>query len=283
MTSRASGDDGGSKHDTGGFVSVDGVRLNYRMDGPHDAPPLVFSNSLGTDLRMWEPQLPAFAERFRLIRYDSRGHGRSDAPVGPYTLDMLGSDLLALLDVLKIERAHLCGLSLGGMVAQWVAIHHPERVQRLVLANTAARIGTQLSWTERIQSVQAGGMYAVRDTVVGRFLSASFRNTRPEVMHWIASMVQATPPQGYVATCEALRDADLRPLVSRIQVPTIILGGALDQSTPPDQAQELYASITRSRLLILDQAAHLSNVEQAEAFNAAVAEFLGASSSDATR
>ena len=283
MAPRAKGDDGAAEREASGYVSVDGVCLNYCLDGPQDAPPLVFSNSLGTDLRMWEPQLATLAARFRLIRYDSRGHGRSDAPTGPYSLDRLERDLLVLLDTLGIERAHLCGLSLGGMVAQWVAIHHPKRVQRLVLANTAARIGSEASWAERIQAVQAGGMGAVRDVVVDRFLSAAFRGSHPEVTQWVASMVEATSPQGYIATCTALRDADLRPLMGRIQAPTLILSGARDQSTPSEQSRELHASITGSRLLIFDDAAHLSNVEQPEAFNAAVAQFLGDSSSDATR
>lgn len=272
MGSRSLADDGAGES---GRVSVQGVRLYYRMDGPQDAPPVLFSNSLGTDLRMWEPQLPAFAERFRVIRYDSRGHGRSDAPTGPYTLDLLGRDLLALLDGLEIERAHVCGLSLGGMVAQWLAIHHPARVGRLVLANTAARIGTEASWNTRLQAVRAGGMGAIRDVVVERFLSPHFRRAHPGVTTWITSMLEAIPPQGYVATCEALRDADLRPLVGRIQAPSLVLGGALDQSTPPAQAQELHAAIAHSRLLILDESAHLSNVEQAVAFNASVVGFLG--------
>ncbi|HEX6817517.1 MAG TPA: 3-oxoadipate enol-lactonase, partial [Ktedonobacterales bacterium] len=255
MASRAQANDGESERDTGAFIRLRGVRLHYRVDGPADAPPLILSNSLGTDLRMWEPQAPGFAEPFRLIRYDSRGHGRSDAPAGPYTLDLLAYDLLALLDALGIERAHLCGLSLGGMVAQWMAIHHPERVMGIVLANTSARIGSEQSWTDRIQAVKAGGMSAVRDVVVSRFLSGAYRSAHPEVTRWIASMLEATPAQGYIATCEALRDAVLRTLVGRIKAPALILGGALDQSTPPDQARELHASITDSRLVILDKAA----------------------------
>lgn len=275
MTQRTKGDDGEAVQDDGAYVSVGGIRLHYRLDGPPDTPPIVFSNSLGTDLRMWERQISALAQRFRVICYDSRGHGRSDAPAGPYTLDLLGRDLLGLLDALGIERAHLCGLSLGGMVAQWMAIHHPERVQRLVLANTAARIGSEASWTERIQAVTAGGMSAIRDVVVARFLSPTFRGAHPDVTHWLASMVEATPLQGYIAACAALRDADLSTQVGRIRVPTLIVGGALDQSTPPDQARELHAAISDSKLLIFDEAAHLSNVEQADAFNTSLVEFLG--------
>jgi 3-oxoadipate enol-lactonase len=256
-------------------VSAQGARLFYRIDGRQDAPPVVFSNSLGTDLRVWEPQIPAFAQRFRVVRYDSRGHGRSDVPPGPYTLELLGRDALAVLDALAIERAHFCGLSLGGMVALWVAIHHPERVMRAVFANTAARIGTEASWTARIRAVETGGMDAIRDVVVNRLLSSAFRARHPEVTAEIARMLVATPPRGYIAACEALRDADLRAEIARIGVPSLILGGALDEATPPDQARELHALIMGSRLHVFQQAAHLSNIEQAAAFDASVVGFLG--------
>ena len=152
-------------HDSGeaSHVAVDdGVRLAYRADGPEEAPALVFSNSLGMDLRMWDSQLAAFAGRFRVVRYDSRGHGRSDVPAGPYTLERLGRDLLALLDALETERAHICGLSLGGITAQWLAVYHPQRVVRAVFANTAARIGSEASWDERVAAVRAGGLRSIR-------------------------------------------------------------------------------------------------------------------------
>jgi 3-oxoadipate enol-lactonase len=190
---------------------------------------------------------------------------------------MLGRDALALLDALAIARAHLCGLSLGGMVALWVAIHHPERVERAVFANTAARIGMPTLWAERILAVHEGKMGAVRDAVVSRFLSAPFRARHPEVTCWIGDMLTATSPQGYIAACAAPRDADLRAVVAGIQAPSYVVAGRLDEATPLAQAKELQALITGSGLLILDEAAHLSNVEQAAMFNASVVAFLGRS------
>ncbi len=258
-----------------GYITAPGgACLRYRDEGPRDAPAVVFSNSLGTDLRMWEPQARDLAGRFRVVRYDTHGHGRSDAPPGPYTLAQLGGDLLALLDALPVERAHICGLSLGGMTALWLAAHHPQRVGRAVLANTAARIGTDESWDARIALVRSGGMAAVRELAVPRFLSARFRARHPEVTERIGAMVEATPPEGYIGCCEALREADLHGVIGRIAAPSLIIGGALDESTPPEQARELHAAIPGSELVIFPDTAHLSNVEQAEAYTALVADFL---------
>src|SRR3954468_1849074 len=162
------------------LVADDGTRVHYQLDGPADTPVLLFINSLGTDLRMWEPQVAALASTVRILRYDSRGHGQSDAPPGPYTAGRLGLDAIALLDGLGIERVNVCGLSLGGLVALWLSIHRPGRIDRAVFANTAARIGTVESWSARIEAVQAGGMAAIRDAVLARFLSAGFRERRPD-------------------------------------------------------------------------------------------------------
>lgn len=255
------------------IVAPDGARLRYRDEGPRDAPVVVFSNSLGTDLRMWNPQERALAARFRAVRYDTRGHGRSDAPPGPYTLARLGGDLLALLDALRIERAHVCGLSLGGMTALWLAAHHPERVGCAVFANTAARIGSDESWDARIALVRTDGMAAVREMAVPRFLSEAFRARHRMLTNQIGAMVEATPPNGYIACCEALREADLHSVIGRITAPSLVIGGALDESTPPAQARELYAAIPGSALVIYPDTAHLSNIEQAEAFTAHAHDF----------
>jgi len=257
-----------------GDIEVEDARLFYSIDGPQHAPVVVFSNSLGTDLRMWEPQMPAFIERFRVLRYDSRGHGRSSASAGTFTLDQLGHDMLALLDAQAIEHAHICGLSLGGMVALWIAANHPERVDRAVFANTAARIGTDASWAARIEAVSAGGMSVIRDAVVARFLSERFRGAHPDVTTQVGEMVAATPPMGYIATCIALRDADLRVDVARIAVPSLIIASALDESTPPAQARELHAAIAGSELVMFADTAHLSNLEQPELFTRHVLDFL---------
>ena len=255
------------------FVS-DGVRLAYRVDGSHDVPAIVLVNSLGTDLRMWDPQIALLSRSLRVVRFDCRGHGGSDVPEGPYTIERFGLDLLVLLDTLQIERAHLCGLSLGGMIALWFALQYPERVARAVFANTATRIGTVESWNARIDAVRTGGMAAVRDAVLARFLSEEFRQRHPEVTRQIAEMIEATNPRGYIGACEALRDTDLREMIPAIRVPSLIIAGELDESTPPLQAQELHTTIMGSELVVFGEAAHLSNVEQPETFSQCILAFL---------
>jgi len=231
-------------------------------------------NSLGTDLRMWDPQVALLGRDLRIVRYDSRGHGASDVPDGPYTIEQLGLDLLALLDTLQIERAHICGLSLGGIVALWFAIHYPNRVDRAVFANTAARIGTKETWEARIDAVRNGGIAAIRDAVLARFLSEKFRQQHPDVVKQIAGMLDATNPIGYIGSCEALLDADLRPMVSTIHIPSLIIASELDESTPPALSDELHAAIVGSKLVLLPAVAHLSSVEQPEEFSKHVLSFL---------
>lgn len=254
-------------------LTVAGLRLAYRVEGAADAPALVFSNSLGADLRMWDAQAAALRARFRIVRYDTRGHGQSGVPDDPATIAQLGGDLLALLDHLAIAQANICGLSLGGLTALWLATEHPDRVARLVLANTAARIGSVESWEARSAAVEAGGLEAVREAVVGRFLSAEFRRRQPAMTARVSAMLTSTPPAGYLAACAALREADLRAIVPTIRVPTLIIAGAWDESTPPRQAEELHAALPGSELVVLP-AAHLSNIEQPERFTAAVLAFL---------
>lgn len=256
------------------FFASDGVRLAYRVDGPDDAPTIVMVNSLGLDLRMWDPQVALLSRNLHIVRYDCRGHGASDVPAGPYTIERLGLDLLALLDTLRIERAHVCGLSLGGMVALWFAANYPDRISHTVFANTAARIGTQEIWNTRTEAVRTGGMNAVRDAVLARFFSEGFRRRHPEVVRQIGEMIEATNPTGYIGACAALRDADLRETIPTIHVPSLILAGELDEATPPSQSQELHAAITGSELVVLREAAHLSNVEQPEKFSKCILAFL---------
>jgi 3-oxoadipate enol-lactonase len=257
-----------------GYATAQGTRLFYRLDGPVSAPVVALVNSLGMDLHMWEPQVPRLAERFRVLRFDTRGHGRSEVPPSPYTLPQLGGDLVALFNTLGIPQAHICGLSLGGMVALWLGIFSPERVGRVVLANTAARIGTEASWDERILAIENGGMAAIRDMVVGRFLSLPFRRRDPQVAEWVGGILEATPPDGYIGACRALAEADLRGVVERVEAPCLVIGSSLDEATPPAQAQELAALLKTSRLALLEDAAHLSNVEQAEAFTDLLLSFL---------
>lgn len=256
------------------FLAANGIQLAYRVDGPEDAPVLVLVNSLGTNLDMWEPQMARFSSGLRVVRYDSRGHGASEVPTEAYTIEQLGRDLLGLLDALQIERAHICGLSLGGMVALWLAANAPERVDRAVLADTAARIGTAEGWTTRIALVSAGGIDAVGEMVLARFLSERFRRQYPEMALQIRDMLQATNPQGYIGACAALRDADLRATLPAIHAPSLIIVGEEDEATPPAQAQELHNAIKRCELVMLSEAAHLSNVEQPEVFTSEVLAFL---------
>jgi len=254
---------------------IDGLRMAYQIDGPDNAPTLVLIHCLGANIRMWDPQIDALCPHLRVVRYDIRGHGNSEASKPPLTIERLGRDLLALMDHLQIARAHVCGLSLGGLIAQYFVIHHPERVERAVFANTAARLGTTASWEARIGAIRAGGMASIRDMVIGRFFSAAFRNRHPDVAKTFGDILQATRADGYIAACTALRDADLRQSVSSIHVPTLVIAGGLDEATPQAQSAELAAAIGGSEFVVLQEAAHLSNVEQPDEFSRHLMKFFG--------
>lgn len=261
-------------HDDATYVRVDdGCRIRYRLDGPSDAPVLMLSNSLGTPLEMWEPQVKGFAERFRVLRYDSRGHGASDAPPGPYTIERLGRDALALLDALGFSRASFCGLSMGGMVGMWLGVHAPERIDRLVLSNTAAIQGSAELWNGRISAVRAGGMAAVADATIERWFTPAFRAAQRETIEAIRAMILSTPPEGYASCCAAIREMDQRSSLPRIGAPTLVVVGSSDSGTTPAQGEAIASAIPGAQLLTLD-AAHLSNVEQAATFTDAVLRFL---------
>jgi 3-oxoadipate enol-lactonase len=255
------------------FVDAAGARLFYRFDGPEDRPVLVLSNSLGTDLAMWEPQLAAFTGRFRVLRYDSRGHGRSEAPAGPYTIELLGRDVLALLDGLGLERVSFCGLSKGGMVGQWLGAHAGERLERLVLANTSACTGSPEVWDQRIATVRAQGMAAVVPALIDRWFTKPFQERAPDEVARIADMLRTTDPEGYAACCAAVRDMDQRQTIGAIRVPTLVIAGRHDLATSPEQGRLIADTIPGARFLELD-AAHLSNIEAEAAFTRALLEFL---------
>jgi 3-oxoadipate enol-lactonase len=256
--------------------AVGDTGIAYRVDGAGDGPVIVFSNSLGTDHRLWDAQMPAVEDRFRVIRYEACGHGVSDPPRARVTVERLGQDLRALLDHLGVDRAVVCGCSLGGVIALWLSVHHPERVTGAVLANTGAKLGTDESWGARIAAVRAGGTAAVREQVVGRFLTSEFRERDPATTALIAGMIEATNPDGYIAACEALRDADLRADARSVRVPAMVIGSERDLSTPPALARELHGSIRGSELVMIPDAAHLSNVERPPLFNAALVRFVEA-------
>lgn len=250
----------------------DGCRIACRFDGPGDAPVLMLSNSLGTTMAMWDPQMAAFAKHFRILRYDSRGHGRSDAPVGAYSIDRLGRDAVELLDALGIYRVRFCGLSKGGMVGQWLGWRAPERLERLILANTSAYMGPPESWDDRIRTVAAEGMGAMADAVLHRWFRPGFLGKAADAVAPVRAMLLATPPLGYAGCCAAIRDMDQRDLVGLIKAPTLVIAGSEDPATPMAHSEFLTENIAGSQLAVL-HAAHLSNVEKPGRFAKAILDF----------
>lgn len=256
-------------------MNIGGETFHVKVEGQENAPALMLSNSLGTNLHMWDGQAPALARRFRLIRYDSRGHGASVASPGPYSIERLGRDALAILDALGVARAHWLGVSKGGMVGQWLLANAGERLDRAVLANTVAQYADPSSWNARIAAVRAHGMAAIAPSVVERWLSPEFRDREPAAVENLAAMLRATPAEGYAACCAAIRDMDLREANRRVKNPVLVIVGKRDLATPPQQGREIAARIAGAEVVELD-AAHLSNIEQAEAFTQAALRFLGA-------
>jgi 3-oxoadipate enol-lactonase len=255
------------------FADFAEVHLHYQFDGPLGAPVLLLSNSLGTDLAMWEAQMPRLTRDHRVLRYDTRGHGQSSVPPGPYTIERLGTDVIALLDHLALDRVTFCGLSLGGMTGMWLGTHVPARIARLVLANTAARVAAPELYDARIDTVNAGGIAAISDAVLARWFTPSFIAREPATLIAMKAMMERTPAPGYVACCAAIRDMDQREEVKAIAAPTLVIVGSHDGATPPADGRFLAERIPGARLIELD-AAHLSNIEAAPAFNAALASFL---------
>jgi 3-oxoadipate enol-lactonase len=241
------------------------VELNHRINGPYDAPVVVLSNSLGASLEMWAPQIPALSVRFRVLRYDQRGHGDSPVPPGPYDIDDVGQDVLDLLDRAGIERAHFCGLSMGGMTGMWLAANAPERIDRLVLLCTSAHFGNPEMWIERAATVREQGTEAVAEAGIGRWFTDGFREREPAVAARFRAMIASQPDEGYAELCGVLERLDLRNDLPRIAAPTLVVAGAQDPSTPPDPHARLIAErIPGARLEVLDPGAHLINVERAE-------------------
>lgn len=252
-----------------------GLQMFYEFGEDRELPVLVLSNSLGTNLSMWEPQLAAFQQHFRVLRYDARGHGRSETTPGPYSIEQLGRDVLALLDALGVAKAAFCGLSMGGMVGQWLGVHAPERLDKLVLCNTAAKIGTAEGWNERIAQVSAEGMQGIIPGVLERWYTPEFRSSSPEAVRVTQRMLETSDPVGYAACCAAIRDMDLRDSVREIRVPTLVVAGSMDPVTPPADGRFLVERIVGAEYLEL-AAAHLSNVEAATVFTPQVLQFLTA-------
>jgi 3-oxoadipate enol-lactonase len=235
---------------------------------------VVLSNSLGTNLAMWDAQVPTLAQRFRVLRYDSRGHGLSGVTPGPYTIEGLSRDVVGLLDALQIPTAHYCGLSVGGLIGQWLGINAARRFKSLSLCNTAARIGTTDGWNARISAVREGGMAEIANGVISRWFTEDFAKRAPETVDATRQMLLHSPPEGYVATCAAIREEDLREAVSRVTLPTLVISGAKDAATTAADGRFLAEKIPGAQYLEL-KAAHLSNIEAAEPFTAALLKFLG--------
>ena len=255
------------------FVAVDGVRIHCRFDGTVGAPVLVLSNSLGTDLTMWDGQIAELARTFRVVRYDTRGHGTSTASPGPYSVERLGCDVVGVLDGLGIANAHFCGLSLGGITGIWLGIHAPDRLRRLVLANTAAQIGPPDNWNARIEKVRAGGMGAISPAVIDRWFTSAWAASHPDRIAAMRTMLERSPAEGYMACCAAVRDMDQREAVADINVPTLVITGTHDIATPAADGRVLADRIGGSRYVELD-AAHLSNIEAAPVFTSTLLAFL---------
>ncbi|MCB0933442.1 MAG: 3-oxoadipate enol-lactonase [Mycobacterium sp.] len=253
-------------------TTSDGCRLAWRRDGTAAGVPLLFCNSIGTSLELWDAQVIALQHDFDVIRFDTRGHGGSDAPDGDYNLTALARDAIQVLNAAGLDRANICGISLGGITAMRLALDFPHRVQRLVLGDTAARIGTSQSWEKRRRTVLTGGLAPIADVAMERFFSPEFRHHRPETVTRFRQALLDTSAAGYAGCCAALRDADLTLDVNRIEIPTLVIAGLRDVSTTPAQLRALAAAITGSQLAELD-AAHLSNVERPEEFSRMVGSF----------
>lgn len=255
------------------IVQLSSHSLRVRIDGPASATWLVLSNSLGATLEMWEPQVAAFSRRYRVLRYDTRGHGASSMPPRPWTIADLGGDVIALLDALRIEHAHFCGLSMGGATGMWLATHASQRVDRLVLCNTTPWLGAPQTMTARIAQVRQAGMAPLVDGILQRWFTPEFHALDPAAVDRIRQMLLAAPVEGYANCCEALRDMDQRDDLPRIVRPTLVIAGTEDPSSGIDATRQWAATIPQARVIELP-AAHLSNIGAAVAFNAAVLHFL---------
>ncbi|MCZ2860418.1 3-oxoadipate enol-lactonase [Blastococcus sp. VKM Ac-2987] len=238
------------------------IAVSYTVDGPADAPVVVLSNSLGATRAMWDQQVPALAERFRVVTYDTRGHGDSPVPPGPYSLDDLADDLVALLDEVGAERAHVAGLSLGGMTGMRLAARDPQRVHRLALLCTSALLGPRQNWIDRAVTARSEGTAALAPTVVSRWVTPGFAADHPDVVARLREMVAGTDGEGYASCCEVIADMDLRADLPSITAPTLVVSGAQDPATPPEHQQAIAEGIPGAQLVSVSPGAHLANIEQ---------------------
>ena len=257
-------------------VNSNGIEINYEIAGR--GPWVTLSHSLACDLTMWDPQIEALAARHTILRFDTRGHGASDAPAGAYTFAQLADDVIGLLDALGVERTHFVGLSMGGMIAQHVALRAPARLLSLTLADTSSRYPPEVLpvWRERIDIVAARGMEPMVPSTLERWFTEPYRQAHPEVMKRIAGLIRNTPPTGYIGCCHCIPTLNITDQIHTVRLPTLVIVGEQDGGTPPAMAREIAAAIPGARLEIIPSAAHLSNIEQAETFNRLLLEFLAA-------
>jgi 3-oxoadipate enol-lactonase len=259
------------------FVDSNGGRIHYRLDVPpaasRDTTCVMLSNSLGTNLSMWDPQVASLLRHFRVLRYDTRGHSLSSVTPGPYTNEQLAGDVIRLLDSLQIERAHFCGLSMGGMAGMRLGVAAPERIEKLVLCSTGAKIGSAESWKTRIDTVLEKGMAAVTETIIDRWFTPAFKGRNPSIVERIRQMLLECSPEGYVACSAAVRDTDEREAINRIRARTLVISGRYDPATPPADGRFLASKISGARYVELE-GSHLSNIECADEFNSVLLAFL---------
>ena len=250
------------------------VDVDHAVEGPEEAPALVLSNSLGTTRGMWEAQAAALSRSFRVVRYDSRGHGDSPVPKGPYSIADLGGDVVALLDRLGIERASFCGLSIGGTTGIWLGVNAADRIERLVLCCTAAELGPRQQWIERAALVRVDGTAPLADATMDRWFTPEFQEAQPEQVRTMRAALIATPGEGYAASCDALRDFDMRAELGRVAPPTLVIAGDDDPVGTPERSHELADGIPGARLETIAHARHMAAVEQPDAVTAALLEHL---------
>jgi 3-oxoadipate enol-lactonase len=257
-------------------VPANGIITNFALDGPADAPVVTLSHSLAASLEMWEPQLPALANHYRVLRYDTRGHGGSEAPPGAYSLETLADDVLALLAALEIPRTHFIGLSLGGMIGQTLALEHPEVLESLVLADTASQIPPEMGplWDQRVEIAGSEGMAALANDTIERWFTAPFISESPELVDSIRMLIRTTAPSGFAGCCRAIQNLNYTERLREIQLPTLIIVGENDIGTPVAASEVMHQRIAGSKLVVIGPAAHLSNIEQADEFNQSIAAFL---------
>lgn len=256
------------------FVKASGITFHYRLTGASDAPVVMFSNSLGTSFQTWDAVADLLAPDYRVLRYDMRGHGLTDAPPGPYAIEQLADDAAGLLDALDIDRVHFCGLSIGGMIGQQFGARHADRVRGLVLCDTGMRIGTAEMWQQRIDTARDHGIEPMAAAVLERWFTERFFRERADELDGYRNMLVRTPAEGYAAACEAIRDADLEAASRTIGAPTLVLVGDQDKSTPPELARDIVDTVPNARMEIIQGAGHIPCVEQPQALTARIKAFL---------